>query len=221
MKNCGPGKHKGNPCKVCGARGRGRPPGKKSAAKPAAAPRKKLQAGEAVSARLAGTLGVAALSSAPLGAGEAAVLFGGEPAAPPPPPSTFVPAAPDTPEPLPPEGPTWCKSAGRRLAALFVASTEWAMEKAAKRRANDPDDDDVDAFGEAMGQQLGMWFPDSELSPAKQLMISGSFIVGAMWIGAEKIPPKKETIIDEAKQPDAPNGAHAAGTTSNVIPLHD
>jgi hypothetical protein len=104
--------------------------------------------------------------------------------------------------------------------ALFVASTEWAMEKAAKRRANDPDDDDVDAFGEAMGQQLGMWFPDSELSPAKQLMISGSFIVGAMWIGAEKIPPKKETIIDAPKA-DPSNGVPAADTTSNVIPLRD
>lgn len=224
-KNCGPGKHKGNPCRVCGARGRGRPPGKKSAAKPSPAPaRKKLQAGEAVSARLAGTLGVAAPAPAPtLGAQGPAALFGGEPTAPPaapPPPGPALPPPPDTLEPLPPEVPTWCKSAGKRFAQLFVAANDWAAEKLKpKRKLNDPDDDDVEAFGKSAGDSLAHWFPDSELSPVKQMLISGAFITGAMWIGSEKLPPEREAIVDESKS-DGPNGARVADSTSNVTPLH-
>lgn len=219
-KTCGPGKHTGNPCTKCGARGRGRPPGKKSAAaKPAAAAarKKQLHAGEAVSARLAATLGAAAPTPAPLGAqGGPGAAPGGEPS--PPPAATLVPAVPDTLEPIAPETPTWCRSAGKRLAKVFVAGTEFALEKFG-REANEPDDDDVDDFGGAVGRQLAVWFPDSELTPAKQMMLSGSLIVGAMCIGSKKIPPKRETIGTDDK-PDAPsNGAPAADTTSNVTPL--
>lgn len=121
----------------------------------------------------------------------------------------------------PPKAKGWCKPAGKRLADLFVAACEFGIEKLARRKPNEPDDDDVDDFGEAMGQQLAIWFPDTEMTPGKQLMLSGAFIAGAMCIGAEKLPPEPKKLhgLDAQKNGAAgPSAAPAASSTSAETP---
>lgn len=163
----------GTACEKCGApkRGRGRPPSS-AAGNPSA--------GATVASRLGATLGPPA-SPAPL---DGPVPSPNQPGASSTP--TSSPDASTPPAAPPPSG--WTRSAGKRLAQLFVATTDFALEKM-RRRANEPDDDDVEDFGVAMGAQLAVWFPDTAMTPAKQLMLSGAFIVGGMCIGSEKLPP--------------------------------
>lgn len=209
MKTCA-GRHHvwnaaGTACRKCNApKGKpGRPPG------PA---RTKSKAGEAVAGRLAATLGVAApppLSDGPFGTArlETAAADGTpnlQAAPPTPTPGTPPPTSAAPPAEVP-AAHGWCKQAGKRLGQLFTAATGAAIEKLG-REPNEPDDEDQDAFDEAMGQQLAIWFPDAAMTPAKQLLLSGSFIAGAMWVGAKKIP-KEAPRLAGAKN----------GTTSDVL----
>jgi len=123
--------------------------------------------------------------------------------------------------PLKPKG--WCKSAGKKLAKLFVLGVETAAE-AMHRKPNDPDDDDVDELGEGLGEQMAVWFPDMELTPMKKIIIAGSCIAGEMLIGSEKLPRKPAAIATESKPgPAAPPmplrivAAPAADTTPPEI----
>jgi len=106
--------------------------------------------------------------------------------------------------------PRWCATAGRRLARVFVDGVEWANERFRRRRANEPDDEDVKEFGEALGESLGQWFPDSELTPGKKALIAGLAIGATMSIGAKKIEPARpaqSATSNAAPQPVA----HSAG----------
>lgn len=231
-----PGRHHvwdGDKCKKCGTakRGPGRP---------------KKVAGEAVAARLRATLGVAAPpavsapgaspSPGPASAAPAVPEAAGAPAlakvqklansTPPagedknaPSPNTDEPTRPVALEPLPPPK-GWCKQAGRRLATVFVAGTEWALEKF-HRRANDPDDDDVDEFGKAMGQQLAVWFPDTAMTPAKAMLLAGTFIVAEMSIGSEKIPRKETITPTKALPPPAPAPAPKPNGSAPTVSVAD
>jgi hypothetical protein len=122
-------------------------------------------------------------------------------------------------EPLPPPK-GWCKQAGKRLTTVFVAGTEWALEKF-HRKANEPDEDDVDEFAKGLGQQLAVWFPDTAMTPGKTMLLAGGFIVAEMAIGSEKIP-RKETIQTKVAPPSPPasppadkgNGAQLAPSAS-------
>jgi hypothetical protein len=212
---------------------------KKPAGRPKGSGTKKA-AGAAVAGRLAASLGVAApppragtimgaSPGSPAAAGAptpvmapgSATAAGHDPAAASSAASTVAPTvAPDEEKaapgrsapPLKAKG--WCKSAGKRLAKLFVAGTEFALEKM-HRKANEPDDDDVDDFGEALGAQMTVWFPDTELTPAKQLLLAGAFIVGEMAIGSEKIPRKPAGIAD-AKPGQEPTTPATRPTLSAV-----
>jgi hypothetical protein len=125
-------------------------------------------------------------------------------------------AAPAAPAPT-----GWTKPAGRLVTKGFVGLVDIILD-AAGREANDPDDDDVAEFGKAMGQQLGIWFPDAAMTPGKQLLISGTSIVGGMCIGSKK-KPKPEPATEGAKSEAPANGttsAHGAASTSDAIRPH-
>ncbi len=131
-----------------------------------------------------------------------------------------IPIRPAPEEPPAPRksGNTWCGSAGRRLARVFVAATDWGIERLG-RRANEPEDEDVDDFGRALGEQLGRWFPDTELTPIKQMILSGALITGAMWTGAEKIEKKKPANTNAPEvAPSSPPGVPGAATISSTTP---
>ncbi len=210
----------GTACTKCGApKGKaGRPPGAKT----------KVKAGEMVAARLAATLGTAAPPAssegkprdvvqeatssavAPLGTAApspAPSVASGAPAAAPPSKSA-------EPDPFP-EAKGWCKSAGKRLTQVFIAATVAAID-ALGREPNEPDEDDEEAFAEAMGSQLAIWFPDSALTPAKQLMLSGSFIAGSMWIGAKK-KPKPPPRMEGASDKNGTAGAASTVTAARAV----
>jgi hypothetical protein len=210
-------------CTKCGApkKGPGRPPG----------PSPKKLAGETVVARLASTLGIPASPASPV-VGPVA-----DGAAPPSAPTsapdlTTVGSTPadlaaieDAKKPRAPVIPKWTKPAGKRLAKVFVAFCDWSLELAG-REANEPDDEDVDDFGVAMGEQLNVWFPNAELTPAKQLMLSGACIVGGMCIGSKKIekaPPTKPALAlvkdgQTAAPPQNGTSVPAVSSPSPAIP---
>lgn len=208
-------------CGKCGApkKGPGRPPGQAA---------KKL-AGETVVSRLATTLGIAASPASIMGPPTT------DGTANPSPGPSAVPSAPDlasvgnTPAdlaaleaekaPRKPVVAKWTKPAGRRLAKLFVGVCDWGLELVG-REANEPDDEDVDDFGAAMGEQLTVWFPNAELTPAKQLMLSGACIVGGMCIGSKKIekPPTKPALalVKTGTDGTSANGAAVAPSVPGV-----
>jgi len=135
--------------------------------------------------------------------------------APPPAPSASLaapaPSAAPPPTFVPPTG--WTKSAGRRLSHLFVAACEAGIDRLG-RRPKDPDPDDEEEFGEALGAQLARWFPDAAMQPWMLAALSGGSIVGGMWIGAEKLPRDAN-----GKVLRAPAVAPAAGSpTPQAIP---
>jgi hypothetical protein len=230
-KECAGRKHKWNAsgvCSKCNApkRGPGRPPG----------PSGKKVAGETVAGRLAATLGVAASPASIVGppTTDGAVANA-------PPPTGAATAPPDlttvgsTPAdvaalavekaPRPKVIPKWTKPAGKRGARAFVAFCDWAIEVCG-REAEEADDEDVDDFGEALGEQLGVWFPNAELTPAKQMLLSGACIVGGMCIGSKKIekPPTKPALalVKDAATPvngvGAAPAAPGAASTSPATP---
>jgi len=104
--------------------------------------------------------------------------------------------------PLKPKG--WCKSAGKKLAKLFDVGVDWAAEELFNREANDADADDVKEMGEGIGEQMAVWFPDSELTPWKKIIVAGGCIVAEKMIGSTKLPPKPkpgDTIAAKAAAP--------------------
>lgn len=204
-------------CTKCSAKkkGPGRPPGKRAV-------------GETVAGRLAASLGV--VPSVVKQPGEvaaeeqaAAVAAGGAPA---PVDVTKIGSLPsdvaaleEKKEPRAKVIPKWTKPAGKRLTKAFVALTDWCIELA-DREANEPDDEDVDDFSEAMGDQLGIWFPNAELTPVKQLMLSGACIVGGMCIGSKKkAKPAGLTLVKgSADVADGDQSAPGAPTASPANP---
>jgi hypothetical protein len=203
VKVCAGRHHVWNPagvCTKCGApkKGPGRPPG-------AAATSTKKTAGPTVVGRLASTLEIPQAPTSILGDALAAEVDKSiaETVGPLPPDLTKVGGTPadvealeEAKKPRAPVVAKWTKPAGRRLAKFFVAACDWGVELFG-REANEPDDEDVDDFGLAMGEQLTVWFPNAELTPAKQLMLSGACIVGGMCVGSKKIekPPAKLALV--------------------------
>lgn len=97
---------------------------------------------------------------------------------------------------------------------MLIAGADWAGERMARRKFNEPDEDDEDDFARALGSQLAIWFPDSALTPGKQLIMSGAFIAGTMCIGSEKLPPPPPALSGVKEQ--KANGATAS--TSDAAP---
>ncbi len=106
----------------------------------------------------------------------------------------------------PPRPTGWQKHAGPRVAKLFVtileAAGDWFKPP---RKPKEVEDSDLQEFGDAMGDQLALWFPDSELTPLKRLVLAGASMGATMYMGAEKLPPKgtetKSASVQDAVLP--------------------
>jgi hypothetical protein len=98
---------------------------------------------------------------------------------------------------------TWAKFLSKRLAHLYVDAIEAMGDRMKPRRKmNEPEDEDVDAFGESLAEVLTVWFPDSELSPGKKCLISATTIGVSMFVGS--------TVIETPRTPSS--NVHAAPT---------
>jgi hypothetical protein len=102
---------------------------------------------------------------------------------PPPAPEASGPPAP----PPPPPGPSrFAQHMGARLARMFDAATDAAIETM-KRRPGEVDETDLSDFEEAAAEIIQRWMPDTELGPYGKLAMSACFIVGGKWVGGEPI----------------------------------
>jgi hypothetical protein len=120
------------------------------------------------------------------------------------PPAELVPTRPK------PSTVLWPRVA-RRGTQLFEAVVEWSLEKRG-RRANEPEPEDRAEFEAALGEQLGIWFPDVAAGPMTRLVMAGGFIAAEMSWNAEKLPPKapeaKQTPAAQTPPPAPPAEGH-------------
>jgi len=114
---------------------------------------------------------------------------------------------------------------GRMGATAYVSVVSWSCVRAG-RVPNDVDREHTEMFADGLAQQLRIWFPDTALTPLKQVFVAGVFIAGGAWIGAEKMIPEQqqqEPAPASASQPpvraSAPNGAPAAMPASTPTPM--
>jgi hypothetical protein len=96
-----------------------------------------------------------------------------------------------------------------RLTDAFVGACGAAINRAG-REPNDPEDEDVAEFKEALSEQLPRWFPQAELSPFKRMLLSGGFIAGSMWYDA-KPKPKQEPKSTSSAAPGADTDGDQTG----------
>lgn len=99
------------------------------------------------------------------------------------------PAADMAPAPPPPApGPSrFAQHMGQRLARMFDAATDAAIERF-KRTPGEVDETDLDDFADAAAEIITRWMPDAELGPYGKLAMSAVFVVGGKWVGGEPIP---------------------------------
>lgn len=204
--------------------------------KPAGRPKgstTKLRAGEAVAQRMAATLGIAAppagspptplgpvQEAGPMAATELAAAgpaaSGGSPS---PAPADEQKAPGEYPEPSP-----LMARVAKRATKLFDTLTDAALEMIDKEDG-EADPDDLADFEKALASQLTVWFPNAALSPAKQLLLSGGFIVGEKWMTAKTVErqPAREAITAArpAELVEPVSGAPAVTSTSppNLRPV--
>lgn len=207
-------------CRRCGdpKRGPGRPTGSGG--------KKKL--GAEVLGRMTGTVGSAALpgtASPPVAVGPSSSPASSGPATttvhPPSPTGAANPGLGATAEPKGDPPPSvkpnaFHRRAGARLATMFVAVTEWGIEKTG-RQPGEPDEDDVEDFGEAMGEQLAIWLPNVELTPGKQLALAATFIAGEMIATSKKLPPREPPKQLPPSSSSSPS-TRAGGPALAVVP---
>lgn len=126
-----------------------------------------------------------------------------------PPPATDVQPAPSAVVAPPPDDSLW-RMAGSLLTGGYVA----ALAKVMKSRgyiANDPDPAAVERMEKGIAAQLARWFPDTALTPGKEIVVGAVFIGAGMCLGAQPDPEAQQ----RRKQPvtDAP-----AVDTSTLAP---
>lgn len=98
-------------------------------------------------------------------------------------------AAPPPPPPAP--GPSrFAQHMGKRLARMFDAATDAAIERF-KRTPGEVDETDLDDFADAAAEIITRWMPDAELGPYGKLAMSAVFVVGGKWVGGEPITPPR------------------------------
>jgi hypothetical protein len=94
--------------------------------------------------------------------------------------------------------PTWCRMAGKNIAKAYVMLVEGACARFAKRKVADPEDEDVTELGVALGEQMAIWFPDSEMTPATKMAIAAASVTATMVVGSTPIrPPAKLASIPQ------------------------
>lgn len=93
----------------------------------------------------------------------------------------------------PPSTPTWCRMAGRRIADAYVMLIEGGMARFARRKVKDPEDEDVKELGNALGEQMAIWFPDTEMTPATKIAIAAASVAATMVVGSTPITPSVQS----------------------------
>lgn len=107
--------------------------------------------------------------------------------------------------PLPAVPPTWCRMAGRRMSQAFVMIVEGGCRRFAKREAAEPEEEDTKELGIALGEQLAIWFPDSDMTPATKCMIAAASVTATMVVGSKPIkPPARLASIPQQTPVAAP-----------------
>lgn len=105
--------------------------------------------------------------------------------------------------PVVPDDSVW-KLASSFLAAGYVAGIARFM-KARGKVANEPSDEAIARMEKGMTAQLAKWFPDSQLTPGKEIVVGAIFVAGGMCLNAKDDP--------NAKKPSpASIGVNGAGT---------
>jgi len=126
------------------------------------------------------------------------------------------------PEPAP--TPKWCGMAGRRISQAFVMLVEGAALRFAKRQTAEPEDDDVKELGIALGEQMAIWFPDSDLTPATKIMIAAASVTATMIVGSTPIKPPVRSVStpkpieDVAPVEETPMGNGRPQSTAVKLP---
>ncbi len=124
--------------------------------------------------------------------------------------------------PAPP--PTWCKMAGKRISQAYVMLIEGACARFAKRQTSEPEDEDVTELGNALGEQMAIWFPDTEMTPATKIAIAAASVAATMVVGSKPIAPPVRSVstpkatADVALSPEAPTENGHQPSTSVGLP---
>lgn len=114
----------------------------------------------------------------------------------------------------------WTKVAGPRLARVILLGTArlaaYTSKEKKKYEAGEVDDDTEELCEASVTNALAHWFPDAQLSPAKQMIVAFTFAFGEQWIGRTEITDDVEDV-EEAEPPSRPEPrsvARAAATPS-------
>lgn len=132
--------------------------------------------------------------------------------------TTLVPSPPPPPTP-----PAWTKFAAPKLTKLFLLLADQAGKwLKPPRKAKEPEKVSVDEFSDALAEQLTVWMPNAELSPAKKMILAGGSIVASMYIGAPKLEQEQTVnvqVADSGTKPEQPQQAKVIQmTTKTKIP---
>lgn len=90
--------------------------------------------------------------------------------------------------------PTWCKMAGTQIADAYVLLVKGALLRFAKREAKDPEEDNVKELGTALGDQLAIWFPDTEMTPLGKVALAAAAVTATMVVGSTPIQPPARSV---------------------------
>ena len=89
----------------------------------------------------------------------------------------------------PPPGPSrFAQHCGQRLARMFDAASDAAIERF-RRKPGEADETDLDDFVEAAAEIITIWMPDAELGPYGKLAMASVFVVGGKWVSGEPMTP--------------------------------
>lgn len=120
--------------------------------------------------------------------------------------------------------PMWCKMAGRQISQAYVLLVTGGLRRFAGREAKEPEEDNVEELGAALGEQLAIWFPDSELTPLARAGIAAAAIGATMVVGSTPIKPTARSVgipssTEDVALSDEPIQANApAGSTAVKLP---
>lgn len=124
--------------------------------------------------------------------------------------------------PTPP--PTWCRMAGKQIADAYVLIVRGSLRRFGGREAKDPEDDNVEELGTALGEQLAIWFPDTEMSPMAKIGIAAAAVTATMVVGSTPVQPPARSVgsrpatVDVAPSEGQPTVIHPPASSDVKLP---
>ena len=90
----------------------------------------------------------------------------------------------------------WTKIVGPRLASVVLDLTArlaaYTSDKRKKYEPGEVSEDTAEYCADSMAQSLAYWFPETQLTPTKQLFLAFGLAAGEQWIGREEIENSAE-----------------------------